>query len=71
MGISRRDLDIDVVFDSTIHDLSVVLSLVHAEVESSASVGVRCCGARPYRQARLRFWLYCQPDGESDQPRAV
>jgi predicted dehydrogenase len=56
----ERSLDIDVVFDLMIHDLDVVLSLVHAEVESIEAVGVPVLTGRvDIANARLRFANGC------------
>jgi predicted dehydrogenase len=56
----ERSLDIDVVFDLMIHDLDVVLSLVHAEVESIEAVGVPVLTGRiDIANARIRFANGC------------
>jgi predicted dehydrogenase len=56
----ERSLDIDVVFDLMIHDLDVVLSLVHADVESIEAVGVPVLTGRvDIANARLRFANGC------------
>ena len=56
----ERSLDIDVVFDLMIHDLDVVLSLVHAEVEGIEAVGVPVLTGRvDIANARLRFANGC------------
>jgi predicted dehydrogenase len=56
----ERSLDIDVVFDLMIHDLDVVLSLVHAGVESIEAVGVPVLTGRvDIANARLRFANGC------------
>ena len=56
----ERSLDIDVVFDLMIHDLEVVLSLVHSEVESIEAVGVPVLTGRvDIANARLRFANGC------------
>ena len=56
----ERSLDIDVVFDLMIHDLDVVLSLVHAEVVSIEAVGVPVLTGRvDIANARLRFANGC------------
>ncbi|HJZ70101.1 MAG TPA: Gfo/Idh/MocA family oxidoreductase [Vicinamibacterales bacterium] len=56
----ERSLDIDVVFDLMIHDLDVVLSLVHAEVEDIDAVGVPVLTGRvDIANARLRFTNGC------------
>jgi predicted dehydrogenase len=56
----ERSLDIDVVFDLMIHDLDVVLSLVHAEVESIEAVGVPVLTGRiDIANARIRFTNGC------------
>ena len=56
----ERSLDIDVVFDLMIHDLDVVLSLVHSEVESIEAVGVPVLTGRvDIANARLRFANGC------------
>jgi predicted dehydrogenase len=53
----ERSLDIDVVFDLMIHDLDVVLSLVHADVES---IGVPVLTGRvDIANARVRFSNGC------------
>src|SRR6185503_8573495 len=55
-----RSLDIDVVFDLMIHDLDVVLSLVHSEVTSIEAVGVPVLTGRvDIANARLRFTNGC------------
>jgi predicted dehydrogenase len=52
----ERSLDIDVVFDLMIHDLDIVLSLVHSEVEAIEAVGVPVLTDRvDIANARLRF----------------
>lgn len=56
----ERSLDIDVVFDLMIHDLDVVLSLVHSEVESIEAVGVPVLTGRvDIANVRLRFANGC------------
>jgi predicted dehydrogenase len=56
----ERSLDIDVVFDLMIHDLDVVLSLVHADVTSIEAVGVPVLTGRvDIANARLRFANGC------------
>jgi len=56
----ERSLDIDVVFDLMIHDLDVVLSLVHSEVEHIDAVGVPVLTNRvDIANARLRFANGC------------
>jgi predicted dehydrogenase len=56
----ERSLDIDVVFDLMIHDLDVVLSLVHADVASIEAVGVPVLTGRvDIANARLRFVNGC------------
>jgi predicted dehydrogenase len=56
----ERSLDIDVVFDLMIHDLDVVLSLVHAEAESIEAVGVPVLTGRvDIANARVRFANGC------------
>jgi predicted dehydrogenase len=56
----ERSLDIDVVFDLMIHDLDVVLSLVHADVESIEAVGVPVLTGRvDIANARVRFANGC------------
>ena len=56
----ERSLDIDVVFDLMIHDLDVVASLVHAEVESIEAVGVPVLTGRvDIANARIRFANGC------------
>src|SRR6185436_18128469 len=55
-----RSLDIDVVFDLMIHDLDVVLSLVHSEVTAIEAVGVPVLTGRvDIANARLRFANGC------------
>ena len=55
-----RSLDIDVVLDLMIHDLDVVLSLVHADVESVDAVGVPVLTGRvDIANARVRFGNGC------------
>jgi predicted dehydrogenase len=52
----ERSLDIDVVFDLMIHDLDIVLSLVHSEVVAIDAVGVPVLTDRvDIANARLRF----------------
>ena len=56
----ERSLDIDVVFDLMIHDLDVVLSIVHADVESIEAVGVPVLTGRvDIANARLSFANGC------------
>jgi len=56
----ERSLDIDVVFDLMIHDLDVVLSLVHSEVAHIDAVGVPVLTNRvDIANARLRFANGC------------
>jgi predicted dehydrogenase len=56
----ERSLDIDVVFDLMIHDLDVVLSLVHADVESIEAIGVPVLTGRvDIANARVRFANGC------------
>jgi predicted dehydrogenase len=56
----ERSLDIDVVFDLMIHDLDVVLSLVHAEVASIEAVGVPVLTGRvDIANARVGFANGC------------
>jgi predicted dehydrogenase len=56
----ERSLDIDVVFDLMIHDLDIVLSLVHADVDSIEAVGVPVLTGRvDIANARLRFANGC------------
>jgi predicted dehydrogenase len=56
----ERSLDIDVVFDLMIHDLDVVLSLVHAEVDNIEAVGVPVLTGRvDIANVRLRFTNGC------------
>jgi predicted dehydrogenase len=56
----ERSLDIDVVFDLMIHDLDVVLSLVHADVASIEAVGVPVLTGRvDIANARIRFANGC------------
>ena len=55
-----RSLDIDVVFDLMIHDLDVVLSLVHSEIDSIEAVGVPVLTGRvDIANARVRFANGC------------
>jgi predicted dehydrogenase len=55
-----RSLDIDVVFDLMIHDLDIILSLVHSEVVSVEAVGVPVLTSRyDIANARLRFASGC------------
>ena len=68
----ERSLDIDVVFDLMIHDLDVVLSIVHSEV--GVDRGGRRAGAdrpRRHRQraAAVRQRLHRQPHRQPHQPR--
>jgi predicted dehydrogenase len=56
----ERSLDIDVVFDLMIHDIDVVLSLVHDDVESIEAVGVPVLTGRiDIANARVRFRNGC------------
>jgi predicted dehydrogenase len=56
----ERSLDIDVVFDLMIHDLDVILSLVHSEVTSVEAVGVPVLTPKyDIANARLRFASGC------------
>src|SRR5712692_6565033 len=56
----ERSLDIDVIFDLMIHDLDVVLSLVHSDVETIEAVGVPVLTGRvDIANARLRFANGC------------
>lgn len=56
----ERSLDIDVVFDLMIHDLDIVLSLVHSDVESIEAVGVPVLTGRvDIANARIRFANGC------------
>ncbi len=56
----ERSLDIDVVFDLMIHDLDVVLSLVHAEVEAIEAVGVPVLTPRvDIANVRIKFTNGC------------
>jgi predicted dehydrogenase len=56
----ERSLDIDVVFDLMIHDLDVVLSLVHADVQSIEAVGIPVLTGRvDIANVRLRFANGC------------
>ena len=56
----ERSLDIDVIFDLMIHDLDVVLSLVHADVTSIEAVGVPVLTEQvDIANARLRFANGC------------
>jgi predicted dehydrogenase len=56
----ERSLDIDVVFDLMIHDLDIVLSLVHADVAAIEAVGVPVLTGRvDIANARLRFSNGC------------
>jgi predicted dehydrogenase len=55
-----RSLDIDVVFDVMIHDLDVILSVVHSEVESIDAVGVAVLTKRfDIANVRVRFKNGC------------
>ncbi|MFQ5665732.1 MAG: Gfo/Idh/MocA family oxidoreductase [Candidatus Binatia bacterium] len=52
----ERGTDVDVILDLMIHDLDVILSLVHAEVQSVEAVGVPVLSASAdIANARLRF----------------
>ncbi len=56
----ERSLDIDVVFDLMIHDLDIVLSLLHSELESIDAVGVPVLTDQvDIANARLRFANGC------------
>jgi predicted dehydrogenase len=56
----ERSLDIDVVFDLMIHDLDLLLALVHSSVESIEAVGVPVLTGRvDIANARLRFANGC------------
>jgi predicted dehydrogenase len=56
----ERSLDIDVVFDLMIHDLDIVLSIVHSDVETIEAVGVPVLTDRvDIANARLRFANGC------------
>ena len=56
----ERSLDIDVVFDLMIHDVDIVLSMVHAEVEAIEAVGVPVLTGRvDIANARLKFSNGC------------
>ncbi len=55
-----RSLDIDVVFDLMIHDLDVLLSIAHAEVESIEAVGVPVLTPKvDIANVRIRFANGC------------
>lgn len=57
---SDRSLDIDVVFDLMIHDLDLVLDIVHDEVASIEAVGVPVLTPRvDIANVRLRFARGC------------
>jgi predicted dehydrogenase len=52
----ERGTDVDVILDLMIHDLDVILSMVHAEVESVEAVGVPVLAeTTDIANARLRF----------------
>jgi predicted dehydrogenase len=56
----ERSLDIDVIFDLMIHDLDLLLALVHSEVVSVEAVGVHVLSSRTdIANARLRFASGC------------
>jgi predicted dehydrogenase len=55
-----RSLDIDVVFDLMIHDLDIILSMVHSELTSVEAVGVPVLTSKyDIANARLRFASGC------------
>ena len=55
-SFAPRSLDIDVILDLMIHDIDVVLHLVHAEIERIDAVGVRALSSRlDIANARLAF----------------
>lgn len=55
-----RSLDIDVVFDVMIHDLDVILDVVHSDVVSIEAVGVPILSDRiDIANARIRFESGC------------
>jgi predicted dehydrogenase len=55
-----RSLDIDVVFDLMIHDLDIILALVHSDVESIEAVGVPVLTPKyDIANVRLRFASGC------------
>jgi predicted dehydrogenase len=57
---SERSLDIDVVLDLMIHDLDLLLSVVHSEVESAEAVGVPVLTRRiDIANVRLKFRNGC------------
>ena len=59
-GFPERSLDIDVVFDVMIHDLDIILSLVHSEVTAVEAVGVPVMTDRfDIANARLKFASGC------------
>jgi len=56
----ERGTDVDVILDLMIHDLDVILSLVHAEVQSVEAVGVPVLSENTdIANARLRFTNGC------------
>jgi predicted dehydrogenase len=56
----ERSLDIDVVFDLMIHDLDIILSMVHSDVTSVEAVGVPVLTPKyDIANARLRFASGC------------
>jgi len=59
-GFPERSLDIDVIFDVMIHDLDVVLALVHSEVLAVDAIGVPVLTPRiDIANARIRFASGC------------
>jgi predicted dehydrogenase len=59
-AFSERSLDIDVVFDVMIHDLDIILALVHSEVAAIEAVGVPVLTEKfDIANARLRFASGC------------
>jgi predicted dehydrogenase len=59
-AFSERSLDIDVVFDVMIHDLDIILALVHSEVAAIEAVGVPVLTPKfDIANARLRFASGC------------
>jgi len=56
----ERSLDIDVVFDLMIHDVDIVLSMVHSEVDAIEAVGVPVLTERvDIANARVKFKNGC------------
>jgi predicted dehydrogenase len=57
---TERGTDVDVILDLMIHDLDVILSLVHADVQSVEAVGVPVLSeSADIANARLRFTNGC------------